>query len=83
MGIKAIEDINRRISSGLSDLKCGRMSNEIIHLKGKNIDAVMYTIEKANNDLMFLSESLARKGYSDKSMMGRLKQAFEGLFGGF
>ena len=83
MGIKAIDEINRRLNDGLLDLKNGKVDSEIIHLKSKNIDAVLYTIQKASNDLMFLSESLQRKGYGDKSLLGRLKQAFEGLFGGF
>jgi len=83
MGIKAIDEINGRLKDGLLDLKNGRLDSEVIHLKGKNTDAVLYTIQKASNDLMFLSESLERKGYGDKTLLGRLKQAFEGLFGGF
>jgi len=83
MGIKAIDEINGRLKDGLLDLKNGKVSGEIIHLKGKNVDAVLYTIQKVSNDLMFLSESLERKGYGDKSLLGRLKQAFQGLFGGF
>ena len=83
MGIKAIDEINRRLKDGLLDLKNGKTDRETIKFKSKNVDAVIYTIQKASNDLMFLSESLSRKGYGDKSLLGRLKQAFEGLFGGF
>jgi len=83
MGIKAIDEINIKIKDALIDLQNGKLDNEVIHFKGKNADAVIYTIRKASNDLTFLSESLERKGYGDKSLLGRLKQAFEGLFGGF
>ena len=83
MGVKAIDEINNRLKNGLYDLRNGRVSDEIIRLKGKNSDAIIYTIQKASNDLMFLSESLAKKGYGDSSLLGRLKQAFQGLFGGF
>jgi hypothetical protein len=83
MGIKAIDEINNRIKDALLDLQNGKLDSEVIHLKGKNVDAVLYTVKKASNDLMFLSESLERKGYGDKSLLGKLKQAFEGLFGGF
>jgi len=83
MGIKAIDEINGRLRDALVDLQNGRLDGEVIHMKGKNTEAVIYTIRKASNDLTFLSESLERKGYGDKTLLGRLKQAFEGLFGGF
>lgn len=83
MGIRAVDDINRTLKEAIFYLRNGKIDSETIKLKNKNSEAVLYTIQKCSNDLNFLSESLARRGYGDKSLYGRLKQAFEGLFGGF
>lgn len=83
MGINAIDDINRSLREAISYLRSGKIDNETIKPKNKNVESVIYTIQKCSNDLTFLSQSLERRGYGDKSLLGRLKQAFDGLFGGF
>jgi hypothetical protein len=83
MGIKAIDDINRTLKDGIFYLRTGKVDSSTIKIKNKNTDAILYTLQKCSNDLNFLSNTLAQRGYGDKSLLGRLKQAFQGLFGGF
>jgi hypothetical protein len=83
MGIKAIDDINRNLKLTISYLREGKVDRETFKIRGKDSDAILYTFEKVSNDLYFLSEKLAQRGYEDKSFLGRLKQAFIGIFGGF
>ena len=83
MGIKAIDEINGHLRSSLSYLRSAKIDSETLKMPRKDADAVLYTLNKCSNDLYFLSESLAKKGYGDNSLLGKLKQAFQGLFGGF
>ena len=83
MGVKAIDEVTFPLKDVLGVLKEGKLDGEIIRCRRKDADAVIYTISKAVMNLDYLSENLASRGYGDKSLMGRLKQAFSGLFGGF
>jgi len=83
MGVKAIDEINASLKDALAVLKEGRLDKEIIRCHRKDADAVIYTLTKASMNLDFLSSNLASRGYGDHSLLGRLKAAFNGLFGGF
>ena len=83
MGVKSIDDIVRSLKDAVASLKEGKVDSETIRLKRRDADAVLYTLNKVSNDLDFLSTNLARRGYGDASLLGRLRQAFNGLFGGF
>ena len=83
MGVEAIDKINRSLQDSLSYLKSGVENEEVIRVRSKNVKAVLYTIEKASNDLEFLSRSLKNKGVGESGIASALKRAFYGLFGGF
>lgn len=83
MGVKAVDDVVRSLREAIGYLREGKLDSETIRLRRRDVDAVLYTLNKAGNDLEFMSTSLSRRGYGDASLLGRLKQAFNGLFGGF
>jgi hypothetical protein len=83
MGVKAIDDISRPLKSAINDLSNGKISPDVIQLKHGNASSVIFTLSKVASDLDYLSENLKSRGYGSDSLLGRLKQAFAGLFGGF
>ena len=83
MGVEAIDSINRSLRTAVSELKQGVEGRDTIRLRSRNALAVIYTIEKASNDLDFLSRNLKGKGVGQKGILPALQRAFYGLFGGF
>lgn len=83
MGVSAIDEIVRPLKNAARELEAGQVSANIIHVKNGSVSSLVYTIRKSVADLEYLSENLKSRGFRDSSLLGRLKQAFAGLFGGF
>lgn len=83
MGVRAIDDILRPMRSALAELEKAKLNDRIIHMENRSISSTLHTLKKGVSDFEFLSENLKARGFRDRSLWGRMRQAFAGLFGGF